>query len=123
MKRLVWLFLAVFCTALAQVQPVDLPLPKANSECCCCEGDGACGMPECALPPAAAQTQTPALARAGIVLRQVARRDAARLPQITPKFYSFVTERIVAATMLPAPASVAPAASPPLFRVHCSFLI
>lgn len=123
MQRLAWLFLAVFCTALAQVQPVEPLLPPAKNACCCCEDVGACGMPECALPPASTGPSSPVLERAGTELRQAARRDAARLPQITPKFYSFVTERIVATTTLPASALAAPAASPPLFRVHCSFLI
>ncbi|MBI2518602.1 MAG: hypothetical protein HYV95_17135 [Opitutae bacterium] len=122
MKRLAWLFLAVFCTALAQVQPVEPLLPQAK-EPCCCESDGACGMPECALPPAFTQSQTTTLERAGTELRQVARRGAARLPQVTPKFYSFVTEQVVATTMLPASAFATPAASPSLFRLHCSFLI
>lgn len=121
MKRLVWLFLAIFCTALAQVQPVEPLLPKAKSECCC-ESDGACGMPECTLPPAAAQQFT-ALERSRTELRQEVRRETARLPQLAPKFYLSALKPVVAITTLSAPAEAAPAASPPLFRVHCSFLI
>ena len=46
MKRLVWLLIAVFCTALAQVQPVDMPVTK-HAVCGCCGDTGACGMPDC----------------------------------------------------------------------------
>lgn len=36
MKRLVWILLIAFCTALAQVQPVDMAVTK-SLPCDCCE--------------------------------------------------------------------------------------
>lgn len=44
MKHLVWLMLLAFGTALAQVQPVVMPLAQ-DVVCCCCEdGAGGCEM-------------------------------------------------------------------------------
>ena len=54
MKRLVWLLLLAFGTALAQVSPVDVRLVP-EEKCGCCEQQGDCGMAECGLPPIAAQ--------------------------------------------------------------------
>ena len=117
MKRFVWLLLIAFCTALAQVQPADVPATK-QAKCGCCEDQpGACGMPDCIVQPAASQpvaVQTPAgqQAEAGKLTR--AKRE---------KFY---------VQFLPRPASqpaawvsvvTEPVARAPLFKVHCSFLI
>ena len=40
MKRIVWFLLIAFCTALAQVQPADMPVTKAV-KCDCCEDQAA----------------------------------------------------------------------------------
>ena len=121
MKRLVWLFLALFCTALAQVQPVDLPVTK-HEVCDCCEQPGACGMPDCGLPPAHCPVNFTAERRSGEV-RQQARRVTARLPHAAPNFYLSLVEPAVVTTALRAPGQAAPAASVPLFQAHCSFLL
>ncbi len=117
MKRLVWLLLAVFGTALAQVQPVDMPVTK-HAVCGCCEKPGSCGMPDCAPPPVSArpvcQLQTPA---------EVARR-AARAPAVVrEKFYVQFLPRVSSVPALPVRLAAAPAASVPRFREHCSLLL
>ncbi len=121
MKRLVWLLLAVFSTALAQVQPVDLPLTK-HEVCGCCEQPGACGMPDCIPPPAHCPVTFTAERRSGEV-RQQARRVTARLPHAALRFYLSFVEPAVVTTALRAPFQVASAASVPLYQAHCSFLI
>jgi len=119
MKRLVWLLLAVFCTALAQVPPVELVQP-GHQVCHCCKIPGACGMPDCPVPASGprAPTAVPPVLSASLAVRQVARADHG----IEVKFYA---PFVKAATVLVAPpASVlaAPAVSVPLFKAHCSFL-
>ena len=122
MKRLVWLFLAIFCTALAQVQPVESFLTKAGLHGIDCDCDGSCGMPECVMVPVTAH-QPALLERAGGELRQVTRRVVAKLREPAPKFYLSFVEPVVVTATLRACAIATPAASPPLFRMHCSFLI
>ncbi len=122
MKRLAWLLLAVFCTALAQVQPVELSLTKAGMHRVDCDCEGACGMPECVAVPVTAQ-QPAQLERAGGELRQITRRVVAKLRAPAPKFYLSFVEPVVVTATLRACALTAPAVSPPLFRVHCSFLL
>ena len=120
MKRFVWLVLFAFCTALAQVQPVDLPL-KPHAVCGCCEEPNACGMPDCAPLPVASQpvlvVQTPA--------RQQA--EARRLtPAPNPKrenFHATFESRPAMAPACRAPRVAAASDREPLFRVHCSYLI
>ena len=51
MKRLVWLVLAVFSTAYASVQPVDLSYLAADT-CGCCGEACACSAPADCAPPA-----------------------------------------------------------------------
>ena len=120
MKRFVWLVLFAFCTALAQVQPVDLPAKK-HEVCGCCEKPGACGMPDCAPLPVASQpafvAETPAVQRA----------EARRLTT-TKRFKGENFHAKYDSRLAKAPASLAPQlavvpASGPLFRVHCSYLI
>jgi hypothetical protein len=121
MKRLVWILLAAFCTALAQVRPVDVPL-KVQETCGCCEEPGACGMSDCAPLPVASQpsfvVQAPASQRA----------EARRLtpaPRIKHgNFHATFAPRPALKPALPAPRVAAmAAASEPLFRVHCSYLL
>jgi hypothetical protein len=115
-KRLAWLLLAAFCTALAQVQPVDLPVTKHVG--CCCEQSGACGMPDCSLPPALPQP-VPSL-QAPAEVAQV----AAPLPRgVGQVFYVLISPRPASAPAWdPSVCATAPA-SVPLFREHCSLLL
>ena len=122
MKRLVWLLLAVFCTAFAQVQAVELLLPT-TSHCSCSGGcDGACGMPECALPPAPAQwVGATESARTAEVSKPARKVVAVR--RVADKFFAAFVEPASRLIVLRAPDSGAPAASVPLFMGHCSFLL
>jgi hypothetical protein len=121
MKRLAWLFLAVICTALAQVQPVD-GLANQTKTCGCCQVPGACGMPGCcqqprSLPTACSSSQS----------ERVARLPAVRRPQpgriAEENFYALFVEPVSVRLRLAASAEAAPAADVPLFKAHCSFLI
>jgi hypothetical protein len=120
MKRLSWLLLAVFCAALAQVPLVDGLMVKAK-HCGCCH-PGACGMPGCCAPPAssstAANSEQPARVMSLPAVRQTQPgRGSAE------KFYASFVEPAAVRPALVASAEAAPAASVPLFRAHCSFLI
>ena len=121
MKRLVWLLLLAFGTALAQVQPVDLPVTK-HEVCGCCEKPGSCGMPDCAPPPVSArpayQLQSPAQ-----VVRVAVRRAAAAPAVVREKFYVQFLPSVSAVPASPTILAVAPIASVPLFQEHCSWLI
>jgi hypothetical protein len=117
MKRLVWLLLAAFCTAIAQVQPVQLPVAQAET-CPCCDSK-ACDMPDCNMPPAPAQ---PARTQSSPVLMAV--REVAVAPcEAREKFYVQFLPRPARPSAERASQVVAPAASVPLFKAHCSFLI
>ncbi|RXK54684.1 hypothetical protein ESB00_01955 [Oleiharenicola lentus] len=121
MKRLVWILVAVFCAALAQVQAVDLPV-LAGGECCCCEDQArACGMPDCAPAPAAAQ---------GLLQLPVAAAQRSEARKLTPAPKARFETFYVRVDSLPAKSPAGsvshrgtPAASVPLFKAHCSFLI
>lgn len=120
MKRLVWLLLLAFGTALAQVSPVELPVTK-HEACGCCEQPGACGMPDC-VPPLSAQPVFNLASPTRTV--RVAAKAATPAPAVVrEKFYVQFLPRVTVAPVLPAPANLAPAASVPLFKEHCSFLI
>jgi hypothetical protein len=120
MKRVVWLVLAVFCAALAQVQPVDGLGTKAKP-CPCCH-PGACGMPGCCPPPASASTAfSSAQAESVRSVPAPRRAQAARGP--ANAFYAAFAEPAHVRSSLLATAQAAPAASLPLFKAHCSFLI
>ncbi len=121
MKRLVWLLIAVVCTALAQVQPVVSPLTQ--DEACCCTGEaaGACGMPDCAPAPAA-----PSCAQS--LPTVAAQRAEARKPAPAPHalrecYFSRFESRPAKSPAAGVSLRGTPAASVPLFKVHCSFLI
>lgn len=121
MKRLVWLLIATFLTAVSQVQAVDVRLIPPAEKCCCCDGNaGACGMPDCAPAPAAGciqslQLQSPAQA--------AAKRVAAAPRAARPRFYDQFLPRVSVVPALPVAAAMAPAASVSLFKEHCSFLL
>lgn len=122
MKRLVWLLIATFLTAISQVQAVDVRLMPADEKCCCCdENAGTCGMPDCAPAPSTGCTQS-------LLQLQVA-VAAAKRPAPAPradraKFYEQFLPRLSLTPALPVTDAVAaPAASVPLFAAHCRFLI
>jgi hypothetical protein len=121
MKRLVWLLILVFGTATAQVQPVDVRLAPEEKCCCCVDGANACDMPEdCA--PATTTCAQPALQLQSPV--QAVAKRALPAPQLSrEKFYEQFLPRASVAPALPVTAAAAPAASVPLFKEHCSFLI
>ncbi|MEJ1974069.1 MAG: hypothetical protein WDM96_16920 [Lacunisphaera sp.] len=120
MKRFVWFLLAAFCTALAQVQPVAAPVTK-QAVCGCCDKEaGACGMPDCALPPASAPAA--AVVASPVILQ---RESDSVLPKSRSRrdhFYARFAPRPAVPAEI-APRVVAPAASVPAFQAHCSFLI
>src|SRR5258706_10764690 len=94
MKRLVWLLLAVFCTAFAQVQPADLPETKAKV-CACCQIPGTCRMPGCCPKPAHA----PTVLNSGSPARTTAltaRRAVKSARHATVKFYLPFVESVAA---------------------------
>ncbi|MFI5336306.1 MAG: hypothetical protein ACHQ5A_05960 [Opitutales bacterium] len=121
MPRFVWILLALWCTALAQVQPVEPLLPKAEKQCCGCHG--ACGMPDCALAPtpvqpAAEPADTLTVARPATLVTALPHALA------TVKFFAlFLPAAPAAADPPPAPLPAPPPASAPLFQQHCSRLI
>ena len=118
MKRLVWLLLLAFGTALAQVSPVDLGNQNQKS-CSCCETPSACGMPDCGLPPLSAGPT--------MVAEQPARTVSASARRNAPRFYRvaaiFSFQENVAASERISPAKSAIGAQAPLFKVHCSFQV
>lgn len=121
MPRFVWILLFAWCAALAQVQPVEPLLPRAEKECCGC--GGACGMPDCVLAPAPAQ---PPAEPAGTltVSRPASTVTFLKLALTTEKFFAlFVPASDPAANPHAPPKPVPLPASAPLFQQHCSFLI
>ena len=121
MKRLVWLLLLAFGTALAQVSPVDVRVVPAES-CGCCDQPGACGMPDCVPPPMSAQPVFSLQSPARTV--RLAAKVATPAPRgLREKFYARFLPRAIVPPVLLAATDAAPAASVPLFREHCSLLI
>ena len=120
-KRLVWIFIAVFCTALAQVQPVELLKTKHDS-CDCCEKPGACGMPDCAVPAAPAQP-TLAGAVATTVIRVAIKQAAKPADKSVDKFYTAFVDAGIRPVVMRAPVGMVCMARVPLFKEHCAFLI
>lgn len=121
MKRLVWLLIAVFGTAFAQVQPVVSPFAQDEACCCCEDAAGACGMPDCAPAPTTCQ---PAFALQTPAAQRMEARRVAPVPQ--PKRESYFVKfesRPALAPAWRASLAGAPAANVPLFKAHCSFLI
>ncbi len=117
MKRFVWLLLLAFGTALAQVQPVDVP-EKPQEDCGCCEKDAkACGMPDCVAQPVAGQ---PAAV-------QVSSGQQAGAPRLTrarrEHFYVQFQPRPALTPAAWVSVATTPIASAPRFKAHCSFLI
>jgi hypothetical protein len=117
MKRFVWLLLIAFCTALAQVQPVDVAATK-QEECGCCEKEAnACGMPDCVPQPTASQP-------AGVQVASSQQSEAGRLMRAKREhFYVQFLPRPALTPAAKVSVSTVPAVSAPLFKVHCSFLL
>lgn len=122
MKRLVWLLLAVFCTAFAQVPAVEPLLPTTHHSRCCEQCDGSCGMPNCALPPAPASLVTAAQTNTTAAAPKPARKVAA-VRRVADKFFAAFVEPASRPIALRAPDLGAPAASVPLFKGYRSFLL
>lgn len=121
MKRLVWLLVFVFGTALAQVAPVDVRLHPGEA-CSCCDRPGACDMPDCL--PAPVSTQPVCQVASPSVAARVAVRRAAPAPRLVREaFYVQFLPRVSVVPAVPARLAVAPSASVPLFQEHCSWLI
>jgi hypothetical protein len=119
MKHLSWILLAVFCTALAQVRPVD-PVIQAKHSCCECEGR--CHMPQCALPAPHVPSVFLGEQSVQAALPKENRADRTIVEPVA-KFFEAIAGREPYPVGSVAPRSCGRAASVPLFRVHCSFLI
>lgn len=121
MKRLVWLLIAVFGTAFAQVSPVVSPFVQ-DEACCCCEGPaGTCGMPDCAPGPTTCQSGL--TIQAPIVKRSEARKRSPAPRARYENFYVRFESRPALTPAWSASLTGAPTAPVPLFKAHCSFLI
>lgn len=121
MKCLVWLLIAVFGTAFAQVSPVVSPFAQ-NEACCCCEGPAwTCGMPDCAPAPTAGPS---GLALQTATVQRSESRKLSPAPRARyENFYVRFESRPALAPAWGASLAGAPAAPVPLFKAHCSFLI
>jgi len=120
-KRLVWLLLFAFGTALAQVSPVDVRLNPGET-CSCCDRPGACDMPDCV--PAPVSTSPVYQASSPATVARVAASRAVPSPASVPeKFYAKFVSGASLTAVRPSDLTLAPAASIPLFREHCSLLL
>lgn len=123
MKRLAWLLLLALGTLLAQVPVVEPLVPAKESSCACgTECGGRCGMPDCALP---ATPPAPRFAsdRAVTLVRPAAKRDVLLGERPANRYFSVPLASLDASPALRAAVRLAPAASVPLFREHCSYLL
>lgn len=121
MKRLVWLLLFAFGTALAQVSPVDVRLHPGEA-CSCCDRPGACDMPDCV--PVPVSTSPVFQASSPATVARVATKRAVPSPTSVPeKFYAKFVPSVSSPAVRPSDLTLAPAASVPLFREHCSLLL
>lgn len=123
MKSLAWLLLLCFCTASAQVRPVEPVVAAEPANCCCGACAGACGMPECATPPF-----IPAVAFPGAISTDVRRATAEKTCQqaASPaKFYWSIDRE---GSSQPVELNVRDHGGTrrtvvPAFMAHCAFLI
>lgn len=113
--------LLAFGSLLTQVQPVE-PLLPAKHCACGAECGGQCGMPDCALPATPSLPQF-ALDRATALVRPTARRDALLGERPVNRYIAVPLASLNALPACRATVRLAPAASVPLFREHCSLLI
>jgi hypothetical protein len=122
MKRLVWLLITVFGTALAQVSPVDMTLTKPAT-CSCCEQPGACGMPDCAPPATPAAVRTVINLSCPAVTIRVAAKPARAAGEVRDIWYASYLPRAAGAPALPVSVIVGKPLRIPLYQAHCSLLI
>lgn len=120
MKRLVWLLLAVFVTALAQVPTVDVG-SQSGKMCSCCDTPGQCGQRDCGLPPSSSTPTTLLAEQPAQVLSTATRKKVARVYRLAIN-YLFPT-RALSPVRNSRVSRLAPAESVPLFKAQCSFLI
>ena len=117
MKRLVWLTLAAWCTAFAQVQPVEPIVPPAADECgcdqCACGPD--CQPKLCALPLPVASREAVEVA----TVHRPERQAAETAPAVRPS--SFAPAAPSSTGVVVASQNAGPPG--PLFRLHCAWLI
>jgi hypothetical protein len=121
MRRLAAIFLTFWTCVLVPTLPLAAAASEQPAACDCCNTGNCCNR-DCAPPPAAAPIlctldQPARLAPAGI------RRAAKPVRRINAKFFALFVEPAATPPALPASALATPAASVPLFKVHCSFLI
>lgn len=119
--RTVWLLVAVFCTSLVGVQPVQVAQDRHCSCACHCREPGACGMP-CTRTAAVGRE----LAAGELSLRvgkPVANAQAETVRQIQRKFFAPFVAPPSTVVAVHAPAAPPPPTAVPLFEAHCSFLI
>jgi hypothetical protein len=121
MKRLVWLLLAVFGTTLAQVSPVDLGLARPET-CSCCDQPGACGMPDCAPPPAPA-TQPVSNLTGDVVSTRIAAKPARSVREVRKMFLAAILPRADGASAQSVPVIAEEPLDIPLYQEHCSLLL
>ena len=119
MKRLVWLLILVFGTALAQVPPVELGA-QSQPSCSCCDVPGACGMPDCGQAPSAAPSSFAAERPAGLT-SLATRGKATHLYRSAPKI--LFSEKTSAGAVMFCSGVAGTGETVPLFKAHCSYLI
>ncbi len=120
MRRFFAILLALATCAFAPT-PALVATEAPSHTCCCCDGDGTCGMPNC-LPPAAPARPIPA----SVQVTRIAATETARV--VAParreaKFFAAVAAKPAQPALTRESNVIAPTASAPLFVVHCSFLI
>ena len=120
MKRLAWLLLAVFVTALAQVSPVDLG-SQGGKMCSCCETRGQCGQRDCSLPPSSFAPTALVAGSPSQAISTATRKKVARIYRLAIN-YLFQT-RELSPVWDSRVSRVAVAKPVPLFKAQCSFLI
>jgi hypothetical protein len=120
MKRVAWILIAVFCTVLARVQPVE-KLQCTACSCCHCKLPGDCGMP-CGRTSAPAPVVF-AATQSLRVTKEAARRVELPGRLAERKFYAPYVASAADSAAISVPAPIAAPAEVPLFKAHCSFLI
>jgi hypothetical protein len=119
--RTVWLLLAVFCTSLVGVQPVEITEGSHCSRACHCKVPGACGMPCTRIT--AISRELAATERAPRVAKPVANAQKDCVRQLQRKFFAPFVEPPSSVVAALAPVALAPPTAVPLFQAHCGFLI
>jgi hypothetical protein len=121
MKRLAWLLVAVFALAMVQARPVDTGVAQQETCGCCEPGSSACGMPDCG-PAPASPASCVAVATGITAVRAEAESVLPKSRCLRDRFVAESSRRQTAPAAL-VPRSVAPPASVPAFKAHCSYLI